>query len=128
MLWQHLLNRPVASRLHEDNESAIKIIRSGYSTALRHIVKTQRVSIASLHEHFSDPLNTLVYCPTLEQRADFLTKPLDRIKLHCALDMIGLRINCDKSATTSSSVPSPHSVREPAKASARPSELAQSSR
>ena len=96
MLWQHLLNRPIASRLHEDNESAIKIIRSGYSTALRHIVKTQRVSIASLHEHFSDPLNTLVYCPTLEQRADFLTKPLDRIKLHSALDMIGLRVNCDK--------------------------------
>ena len=91
LLWEHFLGRPVASRLNEDNQSTIRVIQNGYSATLRYLPKTQRVSLSGLQEHFNKTGNELRYIASAEQLADLLTKPLERLKLQAALELVGLR-------------------------------------
>ena len=91
MLWSALLRRPVRLVLHEDNESTITVIASGYSQQLRHLAKHHRVSLSLVHEMCQASDVEVRFCPTTLQKADFLTKGLDRAKLSAALDLINLR-------------------------------------
>ena len=42
-MWGELLNRELVLHFHEDNETAIIVLRSGYSQALRQIKRTRGV-------------------------------------------------------------------------------------
>jgi hypothetical protein len=91
-LIQHTVGDDVPSVYCEDNQSAMAIIRRGYSPMLRHLSKTSRVSIGFLHEAFADDESRiLVHVGTTQQAADMMTKSLAGPKLHSARELVGLR-------------------------------------
>jgi len=49
------LGSPVNARLHEDNNATITAIVKGYSPSLRHLSRTQRISLGFCHEVISHP-------------------------------------------------------------------------
>ena len=63
--------------LMEDNTATMQIIKTGRNPALRHIKRTQKVSVSWLHDVFDHVLSEqlkLTYCPSKEQNADIFTK------------------------------------------------------
>ena len=89
-LWSLLLDRRVLLKLKEDNTATIRIIETGYSSQLRYISKTQRVSIGFVHEACSAEDVLLEYIDTNLQKGDFLTKGLDQLKIKSACLMVGI--------------------------------------
>ena len=51
-LWELRLDRlsSLVLNFHEDNETAIQIMRTGHSQALRHVLRTHGINLRSLHE------------------------------------------------------------------------------
>ena len=76
-----------------DNTQAISAIKSGYSKKLRHLARTHRVSIGTLHEILSDPRVNLdvEYAPSAEHRGDFFTKELGAAVFQAARERLGMR-------------------------------------
>ena len=54
-LWEKILKRVVKLTILEDNQATIKIIAKGYSAKLRHVQRTQKVNIGSIHDVISKP-------------------------------------------------------------------------
>ena len=90
-LWEWLLKRPVALTIMEDNEATIKVINKGYSAKLRHIMRTHKVNIASLHEVVNTEKCRIEYVCSAEQAADIFTKSLDPCKWDNALNLLHMR-------------------------------------
>jgi hypothetical protein len=88
--WSFACGRLVTVKVHEDNQAAIRIIQSGYSLAMRHLQKTHRINLAVVSEIIRTAGFELHYIESSEQVGDFLTKPLDKVKLQAALLMVGL--------------------------------------
>ena len=59
---------------HEDNETAISIMQSGYSQSLRHIQRTHGINLRALHERFKEPWYHLMYQRSALMSADIYTK------------------------------------------------------
>ena len=83
-LVERILRMPVPMVVHEDNTSAITAVRKGYSPALRHLPRTQRICLGSLHEIFVGQ-NTedggrgnieLVHADTSTHKGDMFTKDM----------------------------------------------------
>merc|ERR1712185_609230 len=75
--------RPVCLKLHEDNQAAIQVIKTGRNPTMRHLQRTHGISIRWLHDLFfpkDDMGNTmnsayqLEYIESKLQRADIFTK------------------------------------------------------
>lgn len=63
--------------LHEDNQGALKLMESGvFNKRTKHIDVRYKFIIEKIEEN----LISLKYCPTAEQLADLLTKPLGKVK------------------------------------------------
>ena len=73
-LWEAVTGKPMVIHFAEDNEAALKIIKSGKNPKLRHVGRTHKVDIMFLHETFSQDQMVMHYCDTLKQRADIFTK------------------------------------------------------
>ena len=56
-LWQYFLadGGDVVIKFHEDHNTAVSVMRSGYSAAMRHIERTQAVCLRSLAEQMRRP-------------------------------------------------------------------------
>ena len=78
-LLESVLERPIMTIVHEDNMAALLVAKRGYSPALRAAQKHFRVAISALGEVFAGPDHTIIHCPTLEQRADPMTKGLSAV-------------------------------------------------
>jgi hypothetical protein len=90
-LWERLLQRPIVSRLLEDNQATLKIIESGYSAKLRHMGKTQGVELAFVSDCCRTCGIKAEYINTNFQKGDFLTKGLASAK-HCeALKLVNIQ-------------------------------------
>ena len=99
-LWETLLQREIILEAQEDNEATIKIVRKGYSPALRFLHRTQRVRIGWLKEIYHDSgLATLSHCGTKDMRADPLTKSIVPSQWRHALDMLGMIHHAEGFAT-----------------------------
>jgi hypothetical protein len=85
-----MLQRPVCAVIHEDNESTISVVTSGYSAQLRHLAKHHRISLGIVHEMCEQPDINMKHCPTDKQKGDLMTKGLARIKHEAAMRMVGL--------------------------------------
>ena len=48
-LLSSMLDRTVHMRVLEDNEQCLRAVRKGYSANLRHLMRTQRLSLGCLH-------------------------------------------------------------------------------
>jgi len=73
-----IMNSSISSSAFEDNAAALITMGQGYSTALRHLPKHQRVSLGFCGETFSASHRQLLKVESKEQRADGLTKGLSR--------------------------------------------------
>ena len=74
-LWSVLLHRPMLClNFHEDNETAISVMRTGHSQALRHIERTHGINLRALHERFKEPWYNLAYQRSALMSADIYTK------------------------------------------------------
>ena len=73
-LWETILQRKLKIVFREDNEAAIKIVNSGYSSALRHMARTHKVNIAWIHEVMTSGHFQLLYVKSQRQCADIFTK------------------------------------------------------
>ena len=88
-LWETLLNRKMELKIYEDNQSAITTIDNGYSAELRHVLKTQNVSIDALHTWITrDKIGEMEYIQTDKQVADIFTKQLEPCKWDAALKLL----------------------------------------
>ena len=115
LLLEKLLVRDVKLVCHEDNAAAIIAVQKGYSPALRHLPRTQRIAVGFVNEFFfgdeedlsdcdgftvrkNHPPNKPIikHCETLLMRADIFTKTLDNAKFVAALTLLGV----DSSAPT----------------------------
>ena len=72
--------------MHEDNESAIKIVTGGIETMKR--TKFMRVRIANVREIINENGVELKYCPTENMPVDILTKPIGGMQFKTLRDVM----------------------------------------
>ena len=48
ILWSLILGRDIKTRIYEDNQAIIIVVKKGYSKKLRHISRTHKVNLGSL--------------------------------------------------------------------------------
>ena len=97
-LLQEVLRKPVPLVVKEDNSACIQAIRKGYSPTLRHLKRTQRVSVAQLHEAFEergaeqggDGPVTLEHAETKTHKGDLFTKYMAPATYREALGRLGV--------------------------------------
>ena len=74
-LWSVILKDPdLVVNFHEDNQTAILAMRSGYSPTMRHIERTHGVCLRWLAERFAEPSHKLTYERSALQSGDIYTK------------------------------------------------------
>ena len=73
-LWEIILGRLPKLTLHEDNQAAAQIVRTGKSQKLRHVRRTHGIAISALHDWYKRKVFTLADCHTQAQAADVFTK------------------------------------------------------
>ena len=102
-IFSVLLQRKVRVVFHEDNQAVIAAIKNGYSANLRHLSRTLRVCLGSLHETFhgackDSPFGSaeVRYVATKDQCADICTKRLAAPQLSAARKLIGMSMQEDK--------------------------------
>ena len=88
-LWEVILQRKLVLHVQEDNEAAIKVVRKGYSPALRFLHRTQNVRLSWLYEVFQSDFAKLHHCASERMRADPLTKSFSVAKWSLALAQLG---------------------------------------
>ena len=91
-LLSRICGQSIPIRVREDNESVIKVLNAGYSVKLRGLVRTQKLSIASVSHHLKEHPDeiSLNYTSTKDQLADLLTKVLGRLPFEELLRKLGL--------------------------------------
>ena len=74
-LWEVLLS---SSRVvvHEDNETAMRVIRTGKNQTMRHLSRSHGIHIAWMHEMHEKGFFSLVYEPSSSMAADIFTKAI----------------------------------------------------
>ena len=90
-LWHTLLPHKPKLVLHEDNRTMIRVIETGRNPTMRYLSRTHRVSVAWLHETFSQQEIELVYEVSAKMCADIYTKAFtDASKWIAACDLINI--------------------------------------
>ena len=91
-LLEQSLGRPVQLRCLEDNTQCLQAAETGYSAVLRHLPRTERISVGVVHETFSEKSHQheLLYQETSSHKGDMFTKRLDPIAFERALTLINL--------------------------------------
>ena len=94
-LWDKLMmaacGRPITLKIFEDNQAAMLICESGFSTKLCHISRTHGVNITSIKDEIDKPEISLLKIDTKLQAADVFTKGVEPQKWDAALSMLGIR-------------------------------------
>jgi len=93
--WEKVLGRVVVVRVWEDNDACLRNVKAGWSTAMRHMAKHHKTSLAICHEMSSIPGIDVGRVDTKEQRADPMTKGLDPAAHRHGLELLGLVPNTD---------------------------------
>ena len=73
-LWQNVQPSCKVLIVHEDNQAMIRVIETGKNPTMHDLHRTHRVSVAWLHEVFSEDQLRLVYEVSAKMCADIFTK------------------------------------------------------
>ena len=76
-IWDVLAGPGSKAVFHDDNESMIKVCKTGKNPTMRHLLRTHGVCVAWLKEQFDSGHYELRYVPTAYQAADIYTKGFD---------------------------------------------------
>ena len=93
-LLQKLLQRAVNARIMEDSSACITSVEKRYSPSMRHLPRTQKVSIGMLHEvvnnEATEKNGTVALCKAKseEHLGDVMTKELEASKFEKAVEML----------------------------------------
>ena len=90
ILWETLLGRSVQLTIMEDNQATIRVVLKGFSAKLRHVTRTHKIDISSIHEVIQRDNVDISYCETNDQAADIFTKALPPLKWDNALQLLGM--------------------------------------
>lgn len=60
-LLEQSLGRPVQLRCLEDNTQCLQAAETGYSAVLRHLPRTERISVGVVHETFSEKSHQIAF-------------------------------------------------------------------
>ena len=92
-LLREALGRDVHLDTREDNTQCISAVRNGYSAALRHLPRTERISLSVCHEIFIEDgeRHSLNYEATEVHKGDIFTKKLQPASFEQAIGRLGLR-------------------------------------
>ena len=86
------LGRTVHLRCLEGNTTAISAARADYSPALRHLPRTEHLSVSVLYEVFVDRDDCTLQCQASdEHKGDMFTKQLDPSNLEVAVVQANIR-------------------------------------
>ena len=83
--------RDIRTKIYEDNQATITVVKKGYSKKLRYISRTHKVNLGSLKEVCVADDTDLLYIETKKQAADIFTKALAPHLWDNALDMPGIQ-------------------------------------
>jgi hypothetical protein len=91
-LWDVIFQRKTVLDVFQDNQSTQNIVHSGKAPTLRHVDRTQGVSIRSLHDWSQNEWMNVQDCHSSEMAADIFTKSSIRGAdwVH-ACELIGIR-------------------------------------
>ena len=92
-LLESALGRTVHLQCREDNTQCIQAAETGYSKALGHLSRTERISLGVLHEVFVEQTAgsaNIQYQETASHKGDMFTKRLDPGPFEEALKRINL--------------------------------------
>jgi hypothetical protein len=100
LLMEAMLGFPVECEVMEDNSACIVAITKGYSPSMRHLRRTQRISLGHLHDVFFEKEElrgdhgkvNLKKANTIEHKGDMMTKELAPAQFNRALELI--RVVC----------------------------------
>ena len=95
VMMEHLLGRAIDVVFHQDNETLLKVLATGYSAKLRHCNRVHRVNVASMSEQLESPQVTAVYCKSESQIANGLTKVIPPAEWPHTLAQFGLTASSD---------------------------------
>ena len=93
-LLQKLLRRAVNAKVMEDNNACIASVEKGYSPSLRHLPRTQKISIGMLHEMIQreatedDGKVELIKAKSEDHLGDVMSKELEVCKFEKAVEML----------------------------------------
>ena len=99
-LMSAVLGRAVKLVAHEDNTQCIAAVKKGYSAALRHLPRTQRLALGAMHEVFYGDEDQageaagncrIAYCESGKHKGDVFTKALSRVPFRSAIERLGMR-------------------------------------
>ena len=102
-LFERAMQKKMRLNIMEDNQSTIRIVKSGYSAKLRHVNRVHEVDLSSIKEQLEDGYIEIQYVDTCNQAADLFTKALEPQKWGPALHMLNIivRPRTDTSTKTS---------------------------
>lgn len=89
-LLEELLNKEIKIELNIDNQSAITLIKNGIVNKRSKYID---VKFRFIHDLVKNNIISLKYCPTTEQIADILTKPLNTNNYLKLSDKIVMKLN-----------------------------------
>ena len=86
------LRREAHLNARDDNTQCLAAVKNGYSAALRHLPRTERISLSVCHEVFieNEDKHSLSYEPTESHKADVFTKRLGPASFERAIRMLGM--------------------------------------
>ena len=90
---RQILARPIPIEVMEDNEACIVALKKGYSPSMRHVSRTQRISVGFVSDCFTLPnLNdggiSIIKAATADHKGDMFTKFLGPTDFEKACRMI----------------------------------------
>jgi hypothetical protein len=120
IIFNKTVGEDIPCTVEEDNSAAEQIILKGFSSALRYLSRTHRVSIAAMHEALVDGSYTIQHCESSSMRGDPLTKTFSPAKWQAALDLIMMKQSSSTSSSTASAQrPAATSTEQPKKPAAK---------
>ena len=89
-LFNEALSRRVMLECREDNTQCISAVRTGYSAALRHLPRTERIAVGVVSETFAFDDCHIVYQEFAFHKGTVFTKRLSPDIFEPAIERLGL--------------------------------------
>ena len=104
VFWEAALGRTIELDICEDNQATIRVVLKGFSSKLRHISRTHKINLSSVHEVIDQESVHVEDCDTAKQAADIFTKALAPQKWDNALALLGMECNMEPNASVCPSI------------------------
>ncbi len=85
------LGRPIESVLCEDNSAAVVVMNHGFSSTMRHLLRTHRICLQAIHDQIVARNVFLRPCETSKMKADPFTKSFNGVEFKHVLELLKIQ-------------------------------------